>query len=125
MSTYTDLAESLTRAKERAGADATADAYLTELLQMSAGTVSGVMHYRVFYCAAKFIEQSRPDQTFSSVDGKDFTGQATPIRSLYDLQLAYDTKHDLTIPEGFEVPVELTSSRTVYRGRSQHFTPRP
>lgn len=110
---YTVLAAALTRAKERSTAPDTADDYLTELLDMSAGTANGVTHYRPFICAARWLEQNRRDQTIAKGDGAEFTGQAKPIRSLYDLQLAYDKANGLTVPEGWEVPVELTSQCAV------------
>lgn len=109
MATYLTLASALARAKERANASDAADDFLTELLGMSTGTAGETTHYRPFICAARWLEQNRRDQTVAEGDGAKFTGQSKPIRSLYDLQLAYDRANNLTIPEGWEVPIELTS----------------
>ena len=109
MATYLALTAALTRAKERASASDAADDFLTELLQMSAGTAGEIVHYRPFICAARWLEQNRRDQTVAEGDGAKFTGQSKPIRSLYDTQLSYDRANNLTIPEGWEVPIELTS----------------
>lgn len=107
---YLILQGALERARERANAPALADSYLTELLQMSAGMAPGeIIHYRPFICAARWLEQNRKDQTIRVADGATFTNQATPIRSLYELQLAYDLANSLTIPIGWEVPLDLTS----------------
>ncbi|MEO1399683.1 MAG: hypothetical protein AAFV72_00325 [Cyanobacteria bacterium J06635_1] len=102
MAQYLDQAEALARAKERSGATDVDDAYLNEMLSMSAGTVDSVTHYRPFYCAAKWIEQNRPGQQLSEADGVKFTGLQTPIDSLLGLQRAYDTANGLDVPSGFE-----------------------
>lgn len=101
---YTNLAAALARAKERSGATSADDAYLTELLQLSAGAdATGATHYRCFYVAAKWLEQNRAQQTLSEAKGgTKFTGLAKPIASLMQLQMAYDTAQGLTIPKGME-----------------------
>lgn len=100
---YTDLAAALTRAKERSGASAADDLYLTEILTLSAGVdPAGVTQYRPYYCAAKWIEQSRGDQTLTESDGTKFTGLTKIIASLFDLQAAIDKALGLIIPAGFE-----------------------
>jgi hypothetical protein len=109
---YLVLADALARAKERSGATSIDDGYLTELLTLSAG-VDGASqtHYRPFYCAAKWLEQNRPAQTLKKAkDGVEFTGLATPIASLFALQLAYDASQQLTVPPGFEVVAETTGT---------------
>lgn len=111
--TYLVLVDSLARAKERAGTSS-GDEYLTELLTLSAGTDGdGITHYRPFYCAAKYLEQSRADQSLESADGATFTGQKVPIASLLNLQLAYDKANGLTIPEGFEA-IPINQPATAY-----------
>lgn len=100
---YTVLAEALARAKERSGAADTDNAYLTEILTLSAGTAAGTTYYRPFYCAAKWLEQNLSAQTLKKArEGVEFTGLAKPIESLLALQAAYDKALGLTIPEGFE-----------------------
>ncbi|MBE7384389.1 MAG: hypothetical protein F6J95_023620 [Leptolyngbya sp. SIO1E4] len=100
---YTDLADALARAKERSGATATDDTYLTELLQMSAAPDGGgTTHFRPFFAAAKWLEQNRTQQAISEADGAKFTGLATPIESLLALQYSYDQANGLTVPAGFE-----------------------
>jgi len=123
---YTVLSEALTRAKERATAPASADAYMGELLELSAGLdTSGVKHYRPFYVAAKWLEQNRPDQSISEADGAKFTGMATPIASLLALQLAYDTANGVTPPPGFEAGSSsgTASNRRIPRSYSAAFRP--
>lgn len=112
---YTDLAAALARAKERAGATANDDAYLTELLEMSAGTdANAVKHFRPFLVAARHLEQNRGAQTLKRAkDGIEFTGLAKPIASLLGLQAAYDAKHGLTVPAGFEaIAPDTTATAT-------------
>lgn len=102
---YTVLAASLTRAKERCQGRASDadDVWLTEMLELSAGTdAGGITHYRPYYVAAKFLEQTLADQTVASADGAVFTGLVKPIASLMALQAAYDQAKALTIPAGFE-----------------------
>ena len=101
--TYLLITDALARAKERSGASALDDAYLTELLAMSAGVdAEAITHYRPFYVAAKWIEQNQDAQTLTEADGAKFTGLAKPIESLLALQAAYDRANELTVPKGFE-----------------------
>lgn len=108
---YTDLDKSLERAKERAAAGAEDSAYLTELLLMSAGihAETGQTVYRPFYVAAKYLEQSRRDQSFKSGDGSEFTGQKVPIQSLLDMQASLDA--GLTIPRAFQINPPVPDSK--------------
>ena len=101
---YTDLSAALARAKERSGATATDNDYLTEILNLSAGTdASNVTHYRPFFVAAKWLEQNRGQQALKKAkDGIEFTGLAKPIESLLALQASYDQAQGLTVPAGFE-----------------------
>jgi len=99
---YTDLAGALERAKERSGATAADNAFLTELLQMSAGKdVSNVTHFRPFIVAARYLEQSQSIQALSSASGVQFTNMVRPIASLLALQAAYDASQGLIVPDGF------------------------
>ena len=103
MTTYIDKPQALARTKERSGATDADDAYLNELLGMSAGVdAQQVTHYRPFYCAARWIEQNRTAQTLSEASGTKFTGLQKPIDSLLTLQRAYDQAQDLDVPKGFE-----------------------
>ena len=101
--TYLVQPDALARAKERSGATDADDDYLNELLTLSAGVdADQATHYRPFYCAAKWIEQNRTEQTLSEASGTKFTGLQKPIDSLLALQRAYDQAQGLTIPDGFE-----------------------
>lgn len=119
MKTYTDLADALARAKERCQGKATTadDAWLTELLQMSAGTSEGVTHYRPYLAAARLLEQKQSAQTVAEADGAKFTGLAKPIASLLQLQYAYDLANGLEIPAGFEA-VQVVQGGGRLRSRS-------
>lgn len=112
---YTVLADALARAKERCQGKATAadDAWLTEILGFSAGTVGGVTHYRPYYCAAKLLEQKQSVQGLSEAEGVKFTGLTLPIASLLALQQAYDLAFALEIPAGFEVPTASRATRSI------------
>lgn len=99
---FTDLQAALVRARERAAATSADDIFLTELLELSAGTSRATAEtiYRPFYVAARYLQQSRRDQTIKQADGATFTGQAIPIASLLDLQRSLD--ESLLVPVGFE-----------------------
>jgi hypothetical protein len=103
MTLYTDINQALVRAKERGNAKAADEVYLTELLQMSVGVhrETGETVHRPFYVAAKYLEQSRRDQTLKEADGAKFTGQAVPIASLLDQQFALDA--DLIVPWQYQI----------------------
>lgn len=128
---YLVLADALARAKERSGATSANDAFLTEVLNFSAGkTAANVTHYRPYYAAAKFLEQAQSIHKISKADGAEFTGLAVPIASLLNLQAAYDAANELIIPAGFEaIPVaDQTSQGQVFRffgPRSLPTTSRP
>jgi hypothetical protein len=102
MTLFTDLPSALARARERSAAKASDEAYLTELLHLSVGIhrQSRETVYRPFYVAARWLQQSRRDQSFKEADGAKFTGQVIPIESLLDLQRSLDL--DLDIPTGFQ-----------------------
>lgn len=92
MQLYTELADALERARERSAANQSDEKYLIEILQMSSGVhkITGQIVYRPFYAAAKWIQQSRRDQSVTQAADVKFTGQETPIASLLDLQRALD-----------------------------------
>ena len=128
MATYTLITKALDRAKERSGASTADDAYLTELLTMSAGVdAETITHYRPFYVAAKWIEQNQDAQTLTEADGAKFTGLAKPIESLLALQSAYDSANKLTVPKGFEAAaldcVKCDGVATRTRRGTRSFTP--
>lgn len=107
---YNNITESLTRVKQLAGSeDTTRDLYATELLTMSAAAKQGSTDtwYRVFYVAAKLLEQDLDQQALAKVDKIEFTGLIRPITSLFDLQIAYDNANDLIVPEGFSAQIAL------------------
>ncbi|MBE9178602.1 hypothetical protein IQ268_08525 [Oculatella sp. LEGE 06141] len=99
---YGDIQIALKRARERAAASTADDLYLTELLEMSSGIrlADNGIEYRPFYVAARFLQQSRRDQTIKEADDVKFTGQVVPIASLLELQRSLDNA--LIVPEGFE-----------------------
>lgn len=92
MQLYTELADALERARERSAANQSDEKYLIEILQMSSGVhkITGQIVYRPFYAAAKWIQQSRRDQSVTQAADVKFTGQETPIASLLDLQRSLD-----------------------------------
>ena len=102
---YTVKADSLIRARERAAnAGAEADAFLNEFLDLSARTdATGQIHYAVFLSAAVYLEQSPQFQQLSEADGVKFTQMVSAITSLRSLQLGYDLRYQLIVPEGFQV----------------------
>lgn len=97
MQLYTELADALERARERSAANQSDEKYLIEILQMSSGVhkITGQIVYRPFYAAAKWIQQSRRDQSVTQAADVKFTGQETPIASLLDLQRSLDFELDL------------------------------
>lgn len=108
---YSDLSAALARAKERSGARASDDAYLTEILNISAGVdPQEVTQFRPYFVAAKFLEQNRSAQTLAKAKGGvEFTGLAKPIASLMALQASIDQALDLAIPAGFEAIAQSVS----------------
>lgn len=123
---YLTLEAALLRAKERAGISGTAeDAFLTELLQLSAGTdPEGTTHYRPFLVAARWLEQNQSAQAISKADGVEFTGLRTPIASLLNLQAGYDMACNLTVPDGMGATLANRSFR-IQGSRSQPTQIRP
>ena len=113
---YATLAVALDRARERAAAKPSDDVFLTELLEMSAGKRldNGKKEYRPYYVAARYLRQSRRDQTISAAEeGVKFTNQATPIADLLELQAALDQA--LSVPAAFaaiaaEAPPQPTAA---------------
>lgn len=88
------------------------DDFLNNLLGVSAGTnPQGVTVFRVYYVAAKFLQQLRSQHTISEGDGAKFTGLAVPIASLLDLQMGEDAALGLIVPPGFEANSGIISSR--------------
>lgn len=110
---YTDKAQSLNRAKERAAnAGPDADAFLSELLDFSAGIdATGTTHFRPMLCAAVWLEQSPQFQQLSEADGVVFTQMKTAIASLRSLQAAYDSAQKLIVPTGFEAVASALSNK--------------
>lgn len=99
---YAVFSVALNRARERAAAESSDDAFLTELLEMSAGKrlTDGGKEYRPFYVAARYLRQSRRDQSISAAeDGVKFTNQVAPIADLLELQAALDQA--LSVPTAF------------------------
>lgn len=124
---YTTMDSALARAKERSQAKSADEDYLKELLLVSFGThrVTKEVVYRPFYVAAKYLEQSRRDQTLIEADGAKFTGQKVPIQSLLDLQQALDA--DLYIRPSFQIvsaPGELEESYKMAIEQLKQYQPR-
>lgn len=113
---YTVKADSLLRAKERAAnAGAEADAFLNELLDLSAGIdSSGTTHFRIFYCASVWLEQSPQFQTLSKAEGIEFTQMVSAIASLRSLQVGYDLRYQLIVPKGFQIIATTTPKSRVF-----------
>ena len=88
------------------------DDFLNNILTVSAGVnPSGVTVFRVYYSAAKYLQQIRSQHILSEADGAKFTGLAVPIASLLDLQSSEDAAFGLIVPIGFEVVFGSVSSR--------------
>lgn len=111
---YTNITAALARVKERSGASSADDAFLTELLNLSAGKDAQlVVHFRPFIVAARYLEQNKTAQRLAKADGVEFTGLAKPIASLLALQAAYDAAQGLSVPPGFEaVAASAVSQRS-------------
>ncbi len=87
------------------------DDFLSNLLELSAGVSPAIgTVYRIYYVAAKYLQQLRSQHILSEGDGAKFTGLAVPIASLFDLQASEDAALGLIIPPGFE-SISHTSSR--------------
>lgn len=96
------------------------DDFLSSLLGLSAGVnLGGVTVYRIYYVAAKYLQQVRSQHILSEGDGAKFTGLAVPIASLFDLQSSEDFALGLVVPPGFEsgggsvVSSRLFSTRSI------------
>lgn len=114
---YTDRLAALARTKERCQAASLDDAYLLELLDMSAGKDAiAAVHYRPFFVAAKFLEQNPDLRDLSEADGAKFTLADPRIKSLYELQRNYDLANNLSIPKGFESPVFVNGVQMIRTG---------
>ena len=88
------------------------DDFLTQILNLSAGKNSGgVTVFRIYFSAAKYLQQARSQHILSEGDGAKFTGLAVPIASLFDLQASEDSALGLVVPPGFESIVGQSSSR--------------
>lgn len=127
MAQYLSINSALVRAKERCQGKATSadDPWLREMLNMSAGKVGEVPHYRPYYCAAKLLEQKQSAQTISEADGAKFTGLAKPIASLLNLQSAYDQANGVEVPAGFEAVTTSSNALPRLRSRSVSYSLRP
>lgn len=88
------------------------DDFLSSLLGLSAGVnSSGLTVYRIYYVAAKYLQQVRSQHILSEGDGAKFTGLAVPIASLFDLQSSEDFALGLIVSPGFEVVLGSVSNR--------------
>lgn len=88
------------------------DDFLNQILTLSAGiNPSGVIVFRIYYSAAKYLQQVRSQHILSEGDGAKFTGLAVPIASLFDLQASEDSALGLVVPPGFESVSGQSSSR--------------
>lgn len=95
------------------------DDFLNSLLGLSAGvTPSGVVAYRIYYVAAKYLQQVRSQHILSEGDGAKFTGLAVPIASLFSLQSSEDFALGLIVPPGFESVSGNVSSNRLFGTRS-------
>lgn len=106
---FSDFDTVLAECRSKCGAVEDDDSYSTLIntLILSAGTdSSGTTQYRPYYCAALFLEQDPGTQAISSGDGLSYTGMKTAIVSLYQLQASVDKLLGLTLPPGFEVPID-------------------
>lgn len=102
---YASKPAALARAKERSGAGEADDAYLNELLLLSAAVTASdaeTLIYRPFYVAAKFLEQDLARQALTEDEGTKFTLLWKPIKSLLAQQRGIDKALGLIVPPGQE-----------------------
>jgi hypothetical protein len=116
---YLTIETALLRAKESSQAATSDEAYLTELLELSAAYTRLppvdpaidpplpveplVKHYRPFFCAARLLAQNPDLRDLSEATGEaKFTLAQPRIDDLMGLQYAYDNANDLDVPPGFE-----------------------
>lgn len=97
---YSDLTVALTRAKERSGsAD---DVLVTEILELTAGVDPlDVKVYRPFWAAAELLGSQR--SVLEEGEGAKFREYSVAIERLEQLQMAIDTRLELTVPEQFTI----------------------
>lgn len=90
------------------------DEFLNSLLVDSAGLMPPeTTVYRIYYVAAKFLEQPGSIHVISSAEGGvKFTGLAVPIASLFALQRSEDLALGLIVPPGYEAPGEEIATPT-------------
>ena len=103
------------------------DDFLMQLLSDSAAkSVDGLTtYYRIYYVAAKFLQQPAKLHQFSAVDpGIRFTGMAIPIASLLDLQASEDAANSWVTPFGYEV-LEKKRSQFIFGSQSIRLKSRP
>jgi hypothetical protein len=83
--------------------------FISDLLELSAGIdPSGAIVYRYYYVAARRLQTNLEIQALSKAeDGVTFTGQAIPIETLLNLQLAIDLSIPLIVPQGFSASEAL------------------
>lgn len=80
--------------------------FLNSLLSASAGKdAKSQTIYRIYFVAAKYLQQPRSLHQLESAEGAKFTGLATPIASLLSLQAAEDLALGLTVPPGMEATI--------------------
>jgi hypothetical protein len=82
------------------------DEFLVQLLSDSAAksTDGLTTYYRIYYVAAKFLQQPANLHQFKKADpGIEFTGMAVPIASLLDLQASEDAANGWIVPFGYQV----------------------
>lgn len=79
------------------------DEFLINLLNASKGVDrDGLPHYRLWYVAARFLQQPTAIHALSSAEGAKFTELLIPIASLFQLQASEDLALGLIIPPGYE-----------------------
>lgn len=97
---YSDLTLALLRAKERSGSDD--DVLVTEILELTAGVDPlDVKVYRPFWAAAELLGSQR--SVLEEGEGAKFREYSVAIERLEQLQMAIDTRLELTVPEQFTI----------------------
>lgn len=108
--TYSNLSDALIAIKHLPAtrgffSDADEEFLVQLLLASAAKSADGlVTYYRIYYVAAKFLQQPAKLHQVSETDpGIKFTGMAVPIASLLDLQAAEDVANGWVVPLGYRV----------------------
>ncbi len=116
---YTNKSFCLSRTKEILGFsldDISRDLALNELLEISRGLdKTGIVHYRPYYAAAKYVITYTPEQKLESAEGVKFRNPREIYENLLLMQQTIDLSLGLLLKPGTEI------STTSSKGRSRSY----